>query len=220
MKSPFSSLPARLAAFDAVDLYPVITSEFCSGRHPLEVLRQVAAGGATLVQLREKHLDKREYFRLACRFREITGEFGMLLIINDHVDIALAAEADGVHLGQEDLPLAAARRIAPDLLIGISTHNPEEAAQAVRDGAGYINIGPVYATGTKTVNCGPVGVEMLKAIAPTLPIPFSVMGGIKARHIPELVKMGAKRIAMVTEITQAEDIRRQTEFLRGLMRQH
>ena len=93
-----------------------------------------------------------------------------------------------MHLGQEDLPLAAARRIAPELLIGISTHNPEEAAQAVRDGAGYINIGPVYATGTKAVNCGPVGVEMLKAIAPALPIPFSVMGGIKARHIPELVR--------------------------------
>jgi thiamine-phosphate pyrophosphorylase len=217
MKASFKNLSERRAAFDAVDLYPVITSDFCNGRHPLDVLRQVAAGGATLVQLREKHLDKGEYYQLACRFREVTREFGMLLIINDHVDIALAVEADGVHLGQEDLPLTAARKIAPELLIGVSTHNPEEAAQAVRDGAGYINIGPIYATGTKAVNCGPVGVEMLKAIAPTLPIPFSIMGGIKAQHIPELVRMGAKRIAMVTEITQADDIRLQTESLRRLM---
>ncbi len=218
MKSPFNSLAQRIAAFDAVDLYPVVSSEFCNGRHPVEVLREIAGGGATLVQLREKNLDKRAYYELACTYREITEAHNMLLIINDYVDIALAVNADGVHLGQEDLPLSAAKRIAPELLIGVSTHNPAEAAQAVREGAGYINIGPIFATGTKAVNCGPVGVDMLKQIAPTLNIPFSIMGGIKAKHIPELVAAGAKRIAMVTEITQADDIKAQTELLRSLFK--
>ncbi len=214
----FKTLEERQKAFDGRDLYPVVSSEFCNGRDPVTVLKAIAEGGATLVQLREKKLAKREYYELARIYREITAAHRMLLIINDHIDIALAVGADGVHLGQDDLPLAAARKIAGELLIGISTHNPEEAADAVRDGAGYINVGPIFPTGTKAVNCGPVGVEMLRKIAPGLPIPFSIMGGIKAKHIPELLAAGAKRIAMVTEITQAEDIRRQTEYLRSLFK--
>lgn len=220
MKSPFKNLSERIAAFDTVDLYPVITSEFCGGRDPLYVLRQVAEGGATLVQLREKHLCARDCFNLACRFREITSEFGMLLIIDDSVDIALAVDADGVHLGQEDLPLTAAKRIAPELLIGISTHNREEGVAAMKDGAGYVNVGPIFATGTKAVPYKTVGLDVLAELAPTMPIPFSIMGGIKASHIPGLVRMGVKRIAMITEITQAEDVRARTEMLRNLIKEN
>ncbi len=220
MKSPFNNFSERLAAFDAVDLYPVITSEFCGGRDPLYVLRQVAEGGATMVQLREKHLCARDYFNLACRFRKITSEFGMLLIIDDSVDIALAVDADGVHLGQEDLPLSAAKQIAPELLIGISTHSQEEGIVAVEEGAGYVNVGPIFATGTKEVPYKTVGLDILAALAPTMPIPFSIMGGIKAKHIPALVQLGAKRIAMITEITQAEDVRARTEMLRRLIKEN
>ncbi|MDD5697621.1 MAG: thiamine phosphate synthase [Victivallaceae bacterium] len=216
VKSPFPHKNARLAAFREIDLYPVVSSEFTRGRPVLEVLRAIARGGAKIVQLREKNKSRAEIYELALEYRAVTAAHNMLLIINDHPDIALACHADGVHLGQDDLPLQAARTICGDLLLGASTHNPGEAAQAVRDGADYINIGPIYPTRTKTVACGTVGIGMLKAIIPHLKIPFTVMGGIKAVHIPGLLKAGATRIAMVTEITQAEDIGAKVRELRSL----
>ncbi|MFA6714040.1 MAG: thiamine phosphate synthase [Victivallales bacterium] len=216
IKSPFSDKAERRAAFQNIDIYPVISSEFTNGRPALEVLRAIAHGGAKIVQLREKNKSKAEIYELALKYREITAEHKMLLIINDHIDIALACGADGVHLGQDDLPLAAAREICGDLLLGCSTHNPEEAEKAVLEGADYINIGPIYPTGTKAVACGAVGIGMLKKITPGLGIPFTVMGGIKAKHIPELLAAGAPRIAMVTEITQADNITAKVKELRSL----
>ncbi len=106
-------------------------------------------GGARIVQLREKDLCERDFFRLAEKFRERTAKAGMLLIINDRVDVAIAVGADGVHLGQEDFPVPAALKIAPDLLIGASSHNLEEALRAQDEGADYVNIGPIFPTGTK-----------------------------------------------------------------------
>lgn len=195
-----------LKKFQEIDLYPVISSEFCSGRSSLEVLQTVAEGGAKIVQLREKSLSKAEILKLAEEYRRITAEFDMLLIINDHVDIALEVNADGVHLGQDDFDLKEARSIAPELIIGISTHNKEEALVAQDGGADYINIGPIYATQTKSLPFPALGTDVLKEISPLLHIPFTVMGGIKEIHLPELISLGASRIAMVTEITQAIDI--------------
>ena len=113
-------LARRLAAFEQADLYVVITAAFCAGRTGLAVLDQVLAAGVKIVQLREKDLADRTLYELAREFRRRTEAAGSLLIIDDRVDIALAAGADGVHLGQTDLPVAAARRIAPDLIIGAS----------------------------------------------------------------------------------------------------
>lgn len=211
-----SSRDARMALFAQVDLYPVVTSEFCAGRDPVTVLEAIAAGGARIVQLREKSRCKRDLYDLACRYRDITRHYGMLLVINDAVDLALACDADAVHLGQEDLPLAAARRIAPELILGNSTHNLAEAEAAWRDGADYINIGPVYPTQTKSVPTGAVGLDMVRQVAAKVPLPFSVMGGIKERHLPELLAAGCRRIAMVTEVTQADDITARVRELRAL----
>ena len=209
----------RLAAFAACSLYPVVSGEFCAGRSVPEVISAIAAGGAKIVQLREKHRPDRELLKLACVCREITAKYGMLLIIDDRPDIALACGADGVHAGQEDLPVAAIRKFAPDLLVGCSTHNSEEAAAALRDDTGYFNIGPIYPTQTKSVACGAVGIGMIGRIAPMAgDVPFSVMGGIKARHIPELRRAGARHIAMVTEITAAPDIEAKVRELRALFR--
>ena len=183
----------------------------------LEVLRQIAAGGAKIVQLREKNKTKREILALAREYRQITSEYGMLLLINDHLDIALAVGADGVHLGQDDLPIRVARELAPDLLLGCSTHNFEEIAEAEASGASCINIGPIFTTNTKAVNCGALGIDYLKQAVSRTKLPFSVMGGIKEQHIPELLGSGASRIAMVTEITQASDITARVRKLRSLM---
>lgn len=203
-------------------LYPVITEAYCGGRTALEVLKEVVAGGAKIVQMREKlgsgpYPGKRDLHRLALEFRRITAGAGVVLIINDHVDIALAVGADGVHLGQEDLPCSVVRKMAPELVIGVSTHNDEEIREAEREGASWINIGPIYATQTKTLSMAPLGIDYLKAAEPRLP--FSVMGGVKRDKIPELVKAGAKNIAMVTEITQAEDIKGRVEELNRLIRE-
>src|SRR5574344_1320715 len=198
VQSCFKNRAERAAAFDAVDLYPVISSEFCAGRSPLEVFRGVAAGGAKIVQLREKNRGMKFLYELAVACRPIANQYRMLLMIDDHVDIALAAGADGVHLGQDDLPIPAAREIAPELWFGNSTHNLEEALAAESAGSHYLNIGPIYPTQTKSVHCGAIGLEAIARIAPRIHLPFTVMGGIKERHLAELRHAGAKHIAMVT----------------------
>ncbi|MBU8902004.1 MAG: thiamine phosphate synthase [Victivallales bacterium] len=216
IKSPFSNKAERIAAFRDIDIYPVISSEFTNDRPVLDVLTAIAHGGAKVVQLREKNKTKAEVYELALKYREITSKYNMLLIINDHLDIALACDADGVHLGQDDLPMNAAKTICGEVFLGCSTHDPDEAEKAVLEGADYINIGPIYHTGTKKVACGVVGIEMLDKIVPGLEIPFSVMGGIKANCIPDLLAAGATRIAMVTEITQADDVCAKVKELRSL----
>ncbi|NOY75983.1 MAG: thiamine phosphate synthase [Kiritimatiellaeota bacterium] len=211
-------LSERISRFSRVDVYPVVSSEFCAGRSPVDVLKGIADGGAKVVQLREKNMPKPETAKLADEFKRVTDEYGMLLIINDHVDVALACGADGTHLGQDDVPQLEAREIAPDLIIGVSTHSKAEVVDAMKEGASYINIGPIFQTGTKSLPMKPLGLDLLREIAPSVEIPFSVMGGIKARHIPELTAAGASIIAMVTEITRADDIAAKVRELRGLIK--
>ena len=139
----------KRSRFEGVDIYPVTCERLSNGRSNLEVLNGLIEGGARIVQLREKDLADGDFLRLAEIFRERTAKADMMLIINDRVDVALAVEADGVHLGQEDFPIRAARGIAPDLLIGASTHDLDEALRAQGEGADYVNIGPIFATGTK-----------------------------------------------------------------------
>ncbi len=205
----------RREKFLRVDLYPVTCERLSAGRSNLDVLEAAIRGGAKVIQLREKELPGRDLYRLACAFRKITAEAGVLLIINDRVDIALAADADGVHLGQDDLPLAAARRIAPELLIGISTHSRAEALQAESEGADYVNIGPIFPTATKEGVSRFLGPEAIPGIAAGLAIPFTVMGGIGAANIGRVVSQGAHRVAVVTAVTLATDIASAVDELRG-----
>lgn len=192
-------------------LYPVITEEFCNGKNMLDVLKAVIDGGVKIVQLRQKHSTKKNLFLLAEKYREITKNNNVKLIINDHLDIALAVEADGIHLGQDDLPCRIARQIAPDIIIGISTHNQDEIIRAENDGATYVNIGPIFSTNTKETQIKPLGLDYLKNVKVNLP--FSVMGGIKKENILQLLQHGAKNIAMVTEITMASNITKKTKEL-------
>ena len=204
----------RIARFAASDIYPVISPEFCSGRSVTDVLAEIAAGGAKVVQIRAKNASTLDLLTLVKQCRTITDRHKMLLIVDDRLDVALAAGADGVHLGQDDLPVADAVRLAPDLLIGCSTHNPEEIAKAQADGCGYLNIGPVYPTQTKSVACGAVGLDHMLDWRKAVHCPHSVMGGIKEHHLPELIRNGVRHIAMVTEITQAPDVAEKVRQLR------
>jgi thiamine-phosphate pyrophosphorylase len=196
----------RLRLFEQVDVYPVTCERFSEGRSNLEVLEAVIQGGSKIIQLREKEYPKRDLYSLALKFREITTRGRVLLIINDHVDIALAVDADGVHLGQEDLPLQVARKLAPELLIGASTHSLQQALQAEKDGADYVNIGPIFPTKTKDGVGRSLGPKAISEISPQIKVPFTVMGGINAENIDQVLAEGARRVAMVTAITRAADI--------------
>lgn len=205
---------ARKQMFEQVDIYPVTCERLSEGRSNLEVLQAVIQGGSKIIQLREKEYGKRDLYNLALKFREITSRAGVLLIINDHVDIALGVAADGVHLGQDDLPLTVARRLAPELLIGASTHSQEQALQAEKDGADYINIGPIFSTKTKEGVGRFLGPKAITEISPQIKVPFTVMGGISEDNIDQVLAEGARRVAMVTAITRAEDMAAKVSLLR------
>jgi thiamine-phosphate pyrophosphorylase len=210
----------RKELFQQVDIYPVTCERFSAGRSNLEVLEGVIQGGARIIQLREKEYHAKDLYHLALKFREITTAAGILLIINDHVDIALAVEADGVHLGQLDLPLKVARRLAPALLFGVSTHSLEQALKAQKDGADYINVGPIFPTETKEEAVNVLGPDAISTICPHVELPFTVMGGINESNIDQVLAQGAQRVAMVTAITTAENIAERVSALREKISSH
>jgi thiamine-phosphate pyrophosphorylase len=206
-------LANRLSAFARADLYVVITGAFCAGRASLAVLDQVLAAGVKIVQLREKDLADRSLYELAREFRRRTRAAGSLLIIDDRVDLALAAAADGVHLGQTDLPVGAARQIAPDLIVGASSHSREEALAAQAAGAGYVNIGPIFPTATKP-HAVALGPDAISDITPHLRIPWTTMGGINQANIARVVARGARHPAVMSAVTAAADITAAARALR------
>jgi len=182
-------------------LYVVLGEEFSHGRDFLEVAQKAIAGGAGAIQLRAKDMPKQEFLRWAYALRKLTREKGVTFIVNDHLDVALAVDADGIHLGQDDFPVNEARRIAgPSLIIGSSTHSVEEANQAVADGASYINIGPIFTTGTKKNVMDPVGPALITEVTSVVDIPYTVMGGIKLDNVDQVLEKGARRIAVVTAV--------------------
>jgi thiamine-phosphate pyrophosphorylase len=201
----------RLATFiNEVTIYPVSCEKLANGRGDIAWLEAVLTGGARIVQLRDKECDDRTLLAKARAFRARTRVAGALLIVNNRVDVALLAGADGVHLGNSDLPAEEARKLAPDLLIGVSCNNAEQAATAAHRGASYYNIGPLFPTRTKEGLSSFLGPEAIKAFSGRSTLPFTVMGGIKFDHIAELTGLGARRLAVVTALTQAEDIAAET----------
>ena len=198
---------ARMARFRDTDLYVVITESFCEGRTALQVLDAALDAGVRLVQFREKDLNAAQLYTRCMAFRQRTRDAGALLIVDDRLDIALAVGADGVHLGQTDLPIHAARAIAPALILGASTHDLEQALAAQQDGASYVNIGPIFPTQTKAMPTGALGPDMIDPIAPRLTVPFTCMGGINAHNIRQVLDRGARHVAVVTAVTAAPDVR-------------
>jgi thiamine-phosphate pyrophosphorylase len=195
---------------EKVTIYPVSCEPLANGRSDIKWLEEVLAGGAKMVQLRDKHSDDLTFYRKAIIFREMTKKAGALFIVNNRVDIALLSEADGVHLGNSDLPAQEVRKLAPEMIIGVSCNSPEQAATAKERGASYFNIGPLYQTQTKenlTPFLGPGAVKTFSAICD---LPFTVMGGIKLEHVGSLAALGVRRIAVVTALSQAEDIGSET----------
>lgn len=175
------------------------------------VLAPALAGGVDLIQLRDKQGADLEAAR---RFRAVCDEHGALLIVNDHPELALECDADGVHVGQEDMPLAAVRAlVGPGLVIGISTHSPEQVDAAERSEADYLGVGPVFATATKP-QVEPVGLELVGYAAERARKPWFAIGGIATENVSEVLAAGARRIAVVRAIRDADDAQRAARNLR------
>ena len=171
-----------------------------------ESVRLAVAGGCGVVQLREKEISSAEFYRLAVNTKKITDEAGAALIINDRVDIALAADADGVHIGQSDLPAAVVRRlIGPDKLLGVSVATLEQAKQAAADGADYLGVGAMYATQTKT-DADIVTMEELRRIRAAVDIPIVVIGGINKNTLGNFKGIGVDGLAVVSAVVAQDDI--------------
>ena len=197
------------------------TLYFCTDRQLMscrtveESVERAVAGGAGVVQLREKELSSREFYELAVRVLEITRPKGIPLIINDRIDICLAANADGVHLGQKDIPCREARRIlGADKIIGVSAARPDEALKAQRDGADYLGVGAVFSTSTKT-DTRSVTPEIIREIRAAVTIPFVVIGGINKENILTLGGLGINGAAVVSAIAAQPDIEAATREMKA-----
>jgi|TARA_B100000315_G_scaffold260583_1_gene323153 thiamine-phosphate pyrophosphorylase len=176
----------------------------------VEFAKKVIAGGGKIIQLREK--DKAKAVEIGRKLKILTEKNGVILIINDWPDVAKTINADGVHLGQKDMPIYKARKLlGRNKIIGVSTHNVKEALEAEQKGADYIGIGPIYKTKKKNYN--PVGLKIIEEVKKKIHIPFVAIGGINDDNIDEVLAAGAKNIAMISAISKENNIKEKVEFL-------
>jgi len=200
-------------------LYLVTDRDLMSTPTLEEAVEQAIMGGVTLVQLREKHASSLEFYQTALRVKKITDSYNVPLIINDRVDVALAVDADGVHVGQSDLPAARVREIlGPDKILGVSASSLKEALKAVEDGADYLGVGAMFATGTKT-DADITTIEELKRIRQAVSVPIVVIGGINKQTLPLFAGTGIDGIAVVSAIIAAADVEKAARELKELFKQ-
>jgi thiamine-phosphate diphosphorylase len=200
-----------MPVFELPKVYAILDPEQTRDREPAAVLQSLLAGGAKIVQLRAKRLSPRGFLELARAAAREMRRRGCRFIVNDRVDIALACGADGVHLGQDDLPLQAARKLMADKIIGISTHSEEQARQAEHEGADYIGFGPMFSTTTKETGYAACGVEMLRRVRRAVKIPIVAIGGIKEENVGEIWQAGADSAAIISDILAADEIAAKVE---------
>ena len=189
------------------NLFLVLITDRNQCKQPfIDTVRFALKGGIKTVQLREKGLATNELYSLACELRKITSDFKANLIVNDRVDIALAVEADGVHLGWQSLPFDIVRKLLGfEKLIGVSTHNRQEALQAQEYGADYITFGPIFDTPSKAGFLNPTGPEEIRKLKNKVEIPVIALGGINKKNVETVLNKGADGIAVISSITQADN---------------
>jgi thiamine-phosphate pyrophosphorylase len=185
----------------------IIDPAVAQGRDPLSVAEQALEGGARLIQLRDKGREKGLQLPLAEALARLCRERGALFIVNDHADLALAAGADGVHVGQKDLPVPVVRRLLPPgMIVGCSTNNVEEARRAQAQGADYVSVGRLFPTGSKA-DTRPATTDTLRAVRAAVSIPVCAIGGINESNIDQVLAAGAEMAAVIAAVVAAPDVR-------------
>lgn len=204
--------------FHAFPIYGITAEKASLGRNNYQVVTAMLESGIRFIQYREKEKSALERYEECLKLRKLTSQYGAAFIIDDFVDLALAVGADGVHIGQEDLPPEAVRNLVGDhMVIGLSTHSPEqlEAANKLKDIIDYVGVGPVFATPTKK-SAVPVGFSYVEYAAKNSAVPFVAIGGIKEENIFEVWEHGGRTFAVVTDITQADNIEQKIQKLSKL----
>ncbi|HEX9743442.1 MAG TPA: thiamine phosphate synthase [Nitrospiraceae bacterium] len=199
--------PAPLARLSLSGLYVILDTESSHRRSLPDLLKQAAEGGARIFQYRNKTASMLEAYRQAVLLRQAATDAGARLLINDRCDLALAVDADGVHLGQQDLPIHMARAmLGPDKLIGISTHTDAQVTAATASGADYLGFGPIFPPGSKRDHDPVVGVDGLRRIRRLTSLPVFAIGGIALDHVHSIIEAGADGVAVISAIAQAQDV--------------
>jgi thiamine-phosphate pyrophosphorylase len=204
-----------------VELYVIIDESLVPSRNIQMIFEEAVDGGADVVQFRAKRFSKRQYYETALGLLPIARHYNVPFFVNDHLDIALALPSDGIHLGQNDLPCNAARRLLPDkILLGVSTHSEEQAAKALEDKADYIAIGPVFQTTTKENPEAIVGTGMVASVKRLIgSIPLVAIGGINVGNAAEVIRSGADGVAVASSVVMAEDPRSAARRLKTAIRE-
>lgn len=199
-------------------LYLVTDANLSRGRSPREVVEAAILGGVTVVQYREKSASTRRMIDEALELRDLCRRYSVPFIVDDRVDVALAVQADGVHVGQDDMPASLARRlIGHDKILGVSAENMEQALAAQADGADYIGASPIFATPTKPDAPPPMGVAGLLQMARTCPLPIVAIGGLNATNAGSMIRAGAAGVAVVSAIVGADDVQAAASELRHVI---
>jgi thiamine-phosphate pyrophosphorylase len=194
-------------------LYVVVDTEWLKGRKHTDIAKQAIRGGAKVIQLRCKERSIKEFLSIAGDLKKICAEQDILFIVNDSLEVALAVGADGLHVGQDDLPVATARKLLPiDMMLGCSVRTVEEAKVALKDGADYLGVGAIYTTATKD-SAEVVGPGRLKEIKKAVDLPIVAIGGINENNLSEVMKAGADAAAVISAVLGAEDVEKATRHL-------
>lgn len=202
---------------DAMTLYAVTDRTWVKDTTLMDQVKEALEGGITFLQLREKHLSKEEFIKEAREMKKLSKKYKVPFVINDNIEVALAVDADGVHIGQDDMSVEEARKLlGEDKIIGVSAHNVEEAIKAQKGGADYLGVGAVCATSTKK-DANVVSKEEIKKICHTVEIPVVAIGGIKKENIKTLEGTDVDGVAVVSAIFAAKDIKKDTKQLRSLV---
>jgi len=201
-------------------LHVLTAHEWSHGRDTLSVAAAALEGGATVIQLRDKQASTRHLVAEGLLLRRLTREHGALLMVNDRIDVALAVDADGVHLGQDDdMPVQIARKLlGPERILGISAGNPTEAAAAIAANADYISVGAIYATRAKSDAGAPIGTQFLSELAARTELPLIAIGGITAQNVAQVIQAGAIGVAVITAVVSADDIAAATRKILHVLR--
>ncbi|MGL5634034.1 MAG: thiamine phosphate synthase [Sarcina sp.] len=190
---------------ERMSLYLVTDSDIIGKRNFYEVIEEALKAGCKCVQLREKNCLGKEFLEKALKLRELTKKYGALFIVNDRVDIAILSDADGVHVGQDDIPLKEVRKLMKNKIIGVSANNIEEAIIAQADGADYIGVGAIFTTNTK-LDANNVGIAMLKNIMKEVKLPIVAIGGLKTTNINQILDERILGYAVVSDILGEKDV--------------
>ena len=192
-------------------LYVILDAQTARTRPLLELATQALAGGARLFQYRDKEASMREAYERASPLGALIRSQGGVFIVNDRCDLALAVDADGVHLGQDDFPLTMARAIlGPNKIIGLSTHQPEQVVEGTAAGADYLGYGPIFKPGSKADHDPIVGTEGLRRVRPLTALPIFAIGGITLEQVPAVIAAGADGVAVISALAQADDVTKAT----------